>query len=126
MPCLEDGTDFAIRLEATDAWTVAGARIDNDERALVCIDFYAVRRLHTDKTVVHRSRQSASVHYELVPELEDVGRGLGSMLLVALTALPQDVPEQDTPLARVGPIGPRVPSLIDGPFGDSVVRRDWI
>src|SRR5262249_18618839 len=126
VPRLEGDTDLAIRLETADARTVARARIDNDERALARVDFHAIRRLHTDKAVVHRSRQSAPVHDELVPELEDMGRGLGGMLLIALTALPQDVPEQDAPLARIGPIGPRVPSSIDGPFGDSVVGRDWI
>jgi hypothetical protein len=123
MPCLEDDTDLAIGLEAAYARTVAGAGIDDDERALARVDCHAVGRQHADKAIVHRSRQPAPVHDELVPELEDMGRRLGGMLLVALTALPQDVQEQDAPLARVGPIGPWIPSLIDGPVRDSVVAH---
>src|SRR5262245_66603965 len=105
---------------------MTGARIDNDKRALARVYFYALRRQHTDKTVVHRTTQCAPVHDELVAEPQDMGCGLGRMLLIALPALPQDVTEQDAPLARIGPIGPGVPSLIDGPFGDGVVERDWI
>jgi hypothetical protein len=125
VPRLEGDPDLAIRLEAADARTMARARIDNDERALAWVDFHAVRRQHADKAIVHRLRQSAAVHDELMPELEDVGRGLGGMLLVARTALPQDVPEQDAPLAGVSPISPRVPPLIDSPFRDRLTGRSW-
>ena len=38
MPCLKRDPDFALWLESPDAWPVAGARINDDERPLSLID----------------------------------------------------------------------------------------
>ena len=106
MACLEGHADFALRLEPADARSVAGARIDDDERPLLVIDADTLRRRDAGENVVHRARQLASIHDELSAELENVRGGLGGVLLVLLAPLLHNVEEKNPALPGVDPIGP--------------------
>ena len=55
MPGLEGDADLALRLEPADARSMAGARIDDDERPLARIDLDAGRRRDAHEHVVHRT-----------------------------------------------------------------------
>ena len=94
MPRLEGDANLAVGLEPADPWPVAGAWIDDYKRALACIHLHAIGRHHADESIIHRPREPAPIHDKLVAELEYMGRGFGSMFLIALTALAQDIPEQ--------------------------------
>lgn len=122
MPCLEGDTYLAVGLESADTGSVPCSGIDDDEGALAHIDFGAIGRHNAYEAIVHRSRQPAPVHDKLVAELEDMRRGFGRMFRVALATLPHHVPKQDRALACVDPIGPGVPTRVDRPFADGVIR----
>src|SRR5262249_55124632 len=102
MPCLEGDADFAISLEAPDARTVASARIDDDEGALLRIDLDARRRDDADQRIVEGSGGCASVDQKLDGILEYVRGGLGHVLAILITALAHDVPEQERALGGIG------------------------
>src|SRR5262245_25814336 len=107
MARLEGHTNLAVGFESADAGSMAGARVDDHEGPLLVIDLDALRRDNAGQNVVHRARQLAPVHDELGAEFEYMRRGLSRMLLVLLTPLLHDIDEQDTPLPRIDPVGPR-------------------
>ena len=98
MTGLESNADLTLRLETADTRTMAGARIDDDERPLVLVDFDAGRRRYTDQNVVHGTRQSAAVHDDFATELEDVRSELGNLFLTLDAALVEDVEKEHAAL----------------------------
>ena len=102
MAGLERDADLAVGLEAADAGTMPGARIDDHERPARRIDF-DVRGGGTtlDERVVDRPLERAAVDDELDLVVEHVRRGLGQVLAVLVAALAHDVPEQDAALGGV-------------------------
>ncbi len=93
---------FAIRLEAADAWSVSGARIDDDERPGLRVDLHVFGRIDADEHVIDRPFEGAAIgdHFERI--IENVRCKLGAMVAVLITALPQRVPKQDLPLDEIG------------------------
>ena len=106
MPGLERDADFAVGLEAADAGTVPGARIDDDERPARRIDFDPPRRNDPHEAVVDRPIERAAVDDELDLVVEHVRSGLGQMFAILIAALAHHVPEQDAALRGVGPCTP--------------------
>jgi hypothetical protein len=93
--------DLAIGLEATNAWTMSGARIDHHERAPVTVGLDAGRWLDTHQAVIHRSFQVSSVCDQFDLIVKNVGDGLRHVLTILLAAPAHDVEEQDAALAGV-------------------------
>ena len=120
MARLEGDADLALRLEAANAGTVAGAWIDDDEGPLLLIDVHAFRRRDAGQHVVDRTRKLAPVHHELGAEFENVRGWLGGVLLVLLAPLLQDVEEKNPALPGIDPIRPGIQCRI--PPGD---RGKW-
>src|SRR5215470_4872531 len=98
MPSREGYTDFAVRLESTDARTMPGPRIDHNERPADWIHGDILRRDDPNKGVVDRSLERSSVEHEFRGEAENMGSLERHMLVVLVAALAHDVPEQDAAL----------------------------
>jgi len=96
--------DLAIGLEAADARSVAGARIDDDEGALQRVDRDSLGRHDAHQLVIDRARQCASVHQHLGFEAEHAGLGLHDVLEVLVAAMAHDVEEQHAALEGVAPV----------------------
>ena len=104
MAGLHGHADLAVGLEAADAGTVAGARVDDDERALLRIDLDTLGRDDAGEHVVDRLREGAAVEDELGRIVEDVGRDLGGVGLVLGGAAAHHVEEEDGTLPGVDPV----------------------
>jgi hypothetical protein len=83
---------------------VAGARIDNNEGALLRIDLYALRWDDADQRIVDGPGEGTPVDQKLDRVLEDVRGGLGHVLAILIAALAHDVPEQKRALGGVGQV----------------------
>ena len=90
---------------------------------LYVVDLDAFGRHNAHQRIVHRPRQLAPIHDKLAAELQNMRRGFGCVLLVALAALLHDVQEQEPALARINPIGPCIQSGIDRRSYKSVCGR---
>ena len=101
VPGFQRDADFAVGLEAADAGTMAGARIDDDEWSLRRINLDAGRRDDTRQTIIDRPFEAAAVHDQLGFELKHVRRGLRHVLTILIAALAHDIPEQDATLPRI-------------------------
>ena len=100
MAGLEDDADLAVGLEAADAWTVSGARIDHDKRPARRIDLDAGRRDHPRQAVVDRPFQRAAIDDQFDLVVQNVRRRLGGMLTERIAPLPHDVEKQNATVAR--------------------------
>src|SRR5215211_5527027 len=101
MAGLEHNADLAVGLEAADAGSMSGARIDDDERTAGRIDVDPFRRNDPDQNIIDRPLECAAVDDELCRVVEHVRSDLGQMLLVLIATLAQHVPEQDAALRRI-------------------------
>jgi hypothetical protein len=101
MSRLERNADLAVSLEAADARSMPGARIDDDERAAGRVGRDALWRDDAHEAVIDRPLELAAVHHELEGEVEHVRDGLGQMRTVLVAALAHHVPVQDAALCRV-------------------------
>ena len=99
---LEGDPDFTIGFEACDTGPMAGARINDDERSTLGIDFDTRRRDDPGQRIVDGSLQRASVDHELDLVIEHVRGGFGHVLAILVAALTHDVPEQEETLRGVG------------------------
>jgi hypothetical protein len=96
--------DLAVVLHAADARPVPGPRVEHDKRALAPIDRYARWRHNADQCIVDRPRQGASVEHEFGFEGQNVRCLTRTVLDVIVTALAQDIEQQDPPLPPIDPI----------------------
>src|SRR5258706_11188786 len=72
MARLHRDADFAVRLEPADARTMAGARIDHDERSPVQSDFDVFGRNDAHQRIIYRLIQLAAVDDQLGSILQDM------------------------------------------------------
>src|ERR1700761_4640066 len=101
MPRPEGNSDLAVGLKASDAGTMSGAWIDDDEGSLCLINFDAGRGLDPCKHVIDRPRQRAAVEDEFRLIVQDVRHRLGFVLPKLIAALAHHVPEQHAALRRI-------------------------
>ena len=87
--------DLTVLLHPADARTVAGARIDDDDRCLGGIDLRAVGWDDMHQGIVHRPLQGASVAHQLGLEVQNVRHLPGAVFEVDVAAFSQDVEEQN-------------------------------
>jgi len=111
---LERDADLAVHLEAADAGAVAGARIDDHERAHRRVGRgVACGRLDAHQRVIRRLLQAAAVDHHFVVEHEHRRAAGLSVLQVLVAAFAQHVEGQDGALPGVDQVGGRARS-----FGD--------
>ena len=101
MTGLECDADFAVGLESADAGTVSGARVNDNERPQLRIDFDASGRNDARKHIVHRALERASIDNKLRFVVEHVRRCFRHVLAILVPALAHDIPEQDAALECV-------------------------
>ncbi len=104
MPGAQRHADFAIRLEATDAGAVPGARVHHHEGAHLQVGLDPRGRLDAQQLVVDRTGQVAPIHQYLGVEAQHVGLGLLDMLEVLVAALAHDIHEEHAALQGVAPV----------------------
>ena len=120
--CGERDADLGVVLEACDAGTVPGARVDDDVRPQLRIDLHAGGRDDGDERVVHRLRKGAGVGNHLVLELEHRRDAVLVALDVVVAALAQRVPEENRALHEIDRVVVRLaPRLLHVP-GDRLAR----
>src|SRR5262249_51995087 len=102
MTCLERHADFAVGLEAADAWAVSGTRVYNDEGPPRRIDLNTLRRNDPNEGIVDGPIECAAVRNEVNPIVKNMRGSLGQVLAILVATLTHDVPEQDAALRRVG------------------------
>jgi len=100
----EGVADLADGLEAADTGSLAGARIDDDDRPLARVELDAGRGKDTDQRVVDRSGQRGAVQHKLEIVNQDRLDAMRAHLRVLIAAPAQNVHEQDRPLREVAPI----------------------
>ena len=98
--------DLAVHLGAADPGTVAGARIEDDERALARIRPRAGRRDDSYQVVVDGPPERPTVEHHLVLEGQDRRLALRLVLEEHVAALAHHVAEQDGALGGVDPVIP--------------------
>ena len=96
--------DLAVVLHAADAWSVAGARIDDDDGRLGRIELHVVGWDDPDQGIVDGPLQRASVAHQLRLEVENVRSFLRAVLQVDVAAFPQNIQAQNGALPGVEPI----------------------
>jgi hypothetical protein len=64
--------DLAVGMHAPDAWPMAGARVDDDDRRFRRIDNSAFGRNNAHKPIVGGARQLAPVKDELIGEVQHI------------------------------------------------------
>ncbi|MFK4515631.1 hypothetical protein ABIF20_002996 [Bradyrhizobium japonicum] len=93
MPRLHGDADLAIGLEAADAGSMAGARIDHDEWTPTHVDLNILRRNDAHQRVVDRFVQLSAVRDQFSSILQHMRRGLGDVLAILVATLAHDVQE---------------------------------
>ena len=101
MAGLEGDPDFAVGFEPADAWSVARARIDDDERTARLIDRGALRRNDANERVVHGPGEGAAVKHKLHLVVEHMRSDFREMFTIGVTPFAHHVPKQDAPLRGV-------------------------
>ena len=104
MTGLECNADLAVGLEAANARTVAGARIDDDKRPQLRIDVDAVGRDDPHKSIIYGPLQLTAVHNQFDLVVEHVRRVFGHVLAILISALTQHIPEQHAALGGIDPV----------------------
>ncbi len=103
MPVRKRGADLAVRLEAANAGTMPGARIDDHIGTLFGIDGHAVRRNDLKQQIVDRPRQRAAVDHDVVVIGQHRRAVLGGVpLVVSVADLAHDVEEEHRALREIG------------------------
>jgi len=101
MPRLHGDANLAVGLEAADAGTVTGARIDHDEGPALHIDLDALGRNDAHQRIVDRLFQLAAVDDQFGGITQHMRRGLGDMFPVLIAALAHDVQKQHAALPGI-------------------------
>lgn len=115
--------DLAFGLEAADARAVAGARINDDEGALVRIGRHLGGK-DAHQPVVDRARKLCAVHHHLEGKVQHMRRRLFDMGAILVAPRAPHIGIEDRALCRVDGV---VPGLLDqrqGSFGHwGLLRR---
>ena len=102
---MQGHADFGVVLEATDARSVPGARIEHHDRRLVRIDAIVPAVLahlrNPQQSVVRRMVEATRVEDRLVFEVQERRQAGALMREHVVGPLPKRVPEQDRPLPKV-------------------------
>src|SRR5690606_29515692 len=93
--------DLAIDFEASDARTVASARINHNEGSFHMICRLVVRRHYPYQPIVHWARQVFAGHHHFGKEIQNIWNALSQMRLILVAALAYDVCVKDTALPGV-------------------------
>ena len=101
MAGFECNADFAVGLEAANARTVAGARIDDDKRPQLRIDVDAGGRDDPHKRIVYGPGQLTAVHNQFDLVVEHVRRVFRHVLAILISALAQHIPKQHVALGGI-------------------------
>jgi hypothetical protein len=101
MARLHRDADLAVRLEATNARTMAGAWIDYDERSPAHVDLDVLRGNDAHQRVIDRLLQRVAIGDQFGGILLHMWRRLRDMLAILIAALAHDVQEQDGPLSGI-------------------------
>src|SRR5437868_10840061 len=104
MACRQRDADLAVVFHAADPRTVPGARIEHDERPLAPVDRGTLRWDNAHQAVIHWTRQRAPVEYEFGVEAQYVGRLAGVVLDIIVSALAQDIEQQNRALTCIDPV----------------------
>ena len=96
--------DFALGLHAADPGSVAGARVDDDDRRLHGIDRHVRRRDDAHERVIDRPLQGAAVEHDFGGEAQHMRRLLGRLRELDVAPLVEGLENQHAALPRVGPI----------------------
>jgi len=101
MARLHGDADFTVGLEAADAGTMTGARVDHDEGPALEVDLHPFGRDDANQCVVDRLFQLAAVDDQFRRVAQHMRRGLRDVLAVLVPALAHDVEEQHAALAGI-------------------------
>ena len=93
--------DFTFGLESGNARAVSGARIDDDEGPLERVDRHGFWRDNAGQHIVDRAGKIVAVHHQLGLHAEHIGRLLGHVALVLISALAHDVCVEDAALPGI-------------------------
>ena len=102
MAGFECNADLAVGLEAANARTVAGARIDDDKRPQLRINIDAVGRNDPHKRIIDGPLQLSAIHDQFDLVVEHVRRVFRHVLAVLVSTLAQDIPKQHAALGGIG------------------------
>ena len=101
MAGLQGDADLAVMLHAADAGAMARARVEDDERAFRLVDHDPLGRGDADQRVIDGAVETAAIADHLGVEIQDVRRNLLNPFFVIISALSQNIHEQDRTLHRV-------------------------
>src|SRR3546814_6353212 len=102
LPGPERDADLAVSLKTADSWSVPGARIDDNKRALLAVYDDTFRWHDPREDVVDRPLQGASVDDKLRVKGQDVRGTLGQMLQILVASLSKHVQAQNVTLPGIG------------------------
>jgi hypothetical protein len=101
VPGLHGDTDFAIGLEAANAGTMAGARINHDERSTPRINLDALRGNDPHKRVIDRLLEISAVDDQFSGVTQYMWRGLCYVVTILVAALAHDIEKQHAALPGI-------------------------
>src|ERR671910_1335560 len=96
--------DLGLLMHAADAGAVAGARIDDDDRAFLRVRLVLWLGNYAQQHVIHRKLQIAAVDDDLVAESQQWGLSGGLVLVIVVAPLAEHVEEHHGTLDRVDPV----------------------
>ena len=101
MAGIEGIADFALRLETTDAGSLAGPRIDHHDGPFPRIDDNPWRGYNARERVVHWPGQRPTIHQHLMAEAQHRRQRPRSDLDLFIAALSQQIKEENATLERI-------------------------
>src|ERR687897_1005702 len=96
--------DLGLLMHAADAGAVAGARVDDDDRAFLRVRLVLWLGNYAQQHVIHRALQIAAVDHDLVVESQQWGLSGGLVLEIVVAPLPEHVEGHQGTLDRVDPV----------------------
>ena len=101
MARIQSVADFAFRLEAADAWPLAGPRIHHHDRPFARVDRGPWRRHDARERIVDRPRQRKPAHQQFMVEAQHGRHRPRCDLDLFVAALPQQIEEKNIALERI-------------------------
>src|SRR5918994_1032414 len=97
-------SDLGLLMHAADAGAVAGARVDDHDRAFLRVRLVLWLGNYAQQHVIHRGLQIAAVDHDLVAESQQWGLSGSLELEIVVAPLPEHVEEHQGTLDRVDPV----------------------